>query len=797
MIKPAFNQSVIRLSSVIVRLLSAWAFAAGLVQLVLRINKLAVAPVQQSAVILLMLIVAASLTWTRYQLMASGLMIISAGFIGFYSESLRRFLQTIGPDIQRFSQEWLMQWLSGSHQRDVRFEGWLTGLILVLITWLSYLLIARFNWPAAGLIALVVTAELLLSVRPEPALEVLRMEWIWLSLPTLSVVVGFARSHHMIHHLNRKQRGPATARLMLQALPPALAMLLLTALILPQLPATTFYSHHMEGWVDDWVSRTGSGQARLDQYPILDISRAGYRSLFDRLGGPVQLSDDPILRISGYSSPMLLKTAVAGAYDGQRWQRSPDRSLLRFDSPMNREAVDQAFDLSRPPYDDQAKPFLEPIAYRISPIGQAIHSIPLAGRPLELHYESDGRYQYLFSDSGQMISKYWLRSGEIVQIEALRLRTESLEFSAMVRKLGQQLNDQMYAAQIRQQLEYLTLPDRPEYTDRGTLTQLTANVIAPYQDSWDRAMAIRGFLLDYALYDLEVEVPPDDVEFVSWFLETRRGYCVYFATAMTMMSRLAGIPARYVEGFYSPDASAGWRLITGQQAHAWTEVFMPGAGWIPIDATPGFSADPWIPPTPGETEDPSAATPTPGPVQTPSASPSEPMPSRGPAEPPESGFNLNQVGLAAALLILLLVLILIRLLNIAAKRHRRLWLRARLPDSSEQALYYRQQIENLLSLLGQKREPGESLHQWIRSLTIDSDGPDPRHEPLIGLASRLDDLIYSGRPVEAASVERLAEWFDRLEIDAKRILPRSRWIMQRILRPDTLFFRWKRRGPPS
>lgn len=473
----AVSNGSARFGSVVIRLLSAWAYAAGMVQLIFRINGLPVEPVRQSGIILLVLIGAAILTWTRYQLIASGLLTIIGGFVWFYSETLQRFGKNLEPEISRFFNDWLMQWLNGRRQPDPRFENWLAWLILVLIALLSYGLVARFNWPLAGAVALIITTELLLSVRTEPALEVLRTEWIWLTLPAASVIIGWNRSHHLIHRLDRRRRGPLTARLMLQALPLALVILLLAAVLLPLVPATTFYSHRMEGWVDDLVSQTGSGQAKLDQYQILDISRAGYRSVFDRLGGPVQLSDDPVLRISGYSSPMLLRTAVAGAYDGQRWLRSPDDALLRFGSSLYREEADHAFDLNRPPYHEQTKEFLEPIEYRISPVGQAIHSIPLAGRPLEINFESEGRYQYLFSRNGQLISKYWLRSGEIVQIDALRLRTGSLEFSAMVRQLGQQLNDQEYAAQIRQQLEYLTLPTLPEYTDRGELTRLTAEII--------------------------------------------------------------------------------------------------------------------------------------------------------------------------------------------------------------------------------------------------------------------------------------------------------------------------------
>jgi transglutaminase-like putative cysteine protease len=72
------------------------------------------------------------------------------------------------------------------------------------------------------------------------------------------------------------------------------------------------------------------------------------------------------------------------------------------------------------------------------------------------------------------------------------------------------------------------------------------------------------------------------------FLEDRRGFCERFATAMTMMLRTQGIPARYVVG-YLPGKSLGdntWQ-IERSAAHAWVEVYFPEYGWYRFDPTPG------------------------------------------------------------------------------------------------------------------------------------------------------------------------------------------------------------------
>lgn len=82
------------------------------------------------------------------------------------------------------------------------------------------------------------------------------------------------------------------------------------------------------------------------------------------------------------------------------------------------------------------------------------------------------------------------------------------------------------------------------------------------------------------------------------FLETKAGYCVHFATVATLVARLKGIPARYVTGFlYYPlpfeDTPTAFsvlpeRVITGLNAHAWVELWLPGKGWVTFEPTPPF-----------------------------------------------------------------------------------------------------------------------------------------------------------------------------------------------------------------
>lgn len=106
-----------------------------------------------------------------------------------------------------------------------------------------------------------------------------------------------------------------------------------------------------------------------------------------------------------------------------------------------------------------------------------------------------------------------------------------------------------------------------------------------------RAMDIETYLKENYPYDLDIPPFPYGKDSVDYFLfEKKRGYCEHFASAMVVMLRTQGIPARLVTGYlpgrYNP--ISGYYSIRMSDAHAWVEYFIPGYGWYAVDPTPGF-----------------------------------------------------------------------------------------------------------------------------------------------------------------------------------------------------------------
>jgi transglutaminase-like putative cysteine protease len=73
-----------------------------------------------------------------------------------------------------------------------------------------------------------------------------------------------------------------------------------------------------------------------------------------------------------------------------------------------------------------------------------------------------------------------------------------------------------------------------------------------------------------------------------FLFRSRRGHCEFFATAMVVMLRSQGIPARFVTGFLGGDENAfeGYYVVRQSNAHAWVEAWIPGVGWEVFDPTP-------------------------------------------------------------------------------------------------------------------------------------------------------------------------------------------------------------------
>ena len=161
-----------------------------------------------------------------------------------------------------------------------------------------------------------------------------------------------------------------------------------------------------------------------------------------------------------------------------------------------------------------------------------------------------------------------------------RLRQAGTDYPAEVRRL--------YLAPDRNALT--TEADVAFY--RAMLTEALQSLPPDRQTPLDKALAIRSWVAQRCTYSLTVRPISANVDHVHAFLgETRLGYCDMFASSMAILCRTAGIPARLATGFAPGEASTDGYNLRGEDKHAWTEVYFPGAGWAAFDPTAGSRTD--------------------------------------------------------------------------------------------------------------------------------------------------------------------------------------------------------------
>ena len=131
---------------------------------------------------------------------------------------------------------------------------------------------------------------------------------------------------------------------------------------------------------------------------------------------------------------------------------------------------------------------------------------------------------------------------------------------------------------------YLQLPDSVPQRVKDLAARLAQGATSPY----DKAVRVQEYLRATYPYQLNVPAPPPNRDVVDYFLfDAPGGFCSYYASAMTVMLRAQGVPARVVAGFATGDYDGLLRryVVPANAAHAWVEVYFPNYGWIEFEPT--------------------------------------------------------------------------------------------------------------------------------------------------------------------------------------------------------------------
>lgn len=168
-------------------------------------------------------------------------------------------------------------------------------------------------------------------------------------------------------------------------------------------------------------------------------------------------------------------------------------------------------------------------------------------------------------------------------LPATRIQYTAYSEISVLQRADRLLESWDYPASLKS--AYLQLPDEIS----AQVGQLSQEVTRQAPTIYEKVLFIEGYLQKNFRYSLDVKPPPDGMLPIEDFLfRQKAGYCEYYATAMVLMLRHLGIPARLVTGFLPGEWNdfGNYYLVRQEDAHSWVEVYFPHSGWITFDPTP-------------------------------------------------------------------------------------------------------------------------------------------------------------------------------------------------------------------
>ncbi|WP_152392103.1 transglutaminase TgpA family protein [Paenibacillus guangzhouensis] len=325
------------------------------------------------------------------------------------------------------------------------------------------------------------------------------------------------------------------------------------------------------------------------------IYRSGYGRDDSELGSGFTFDYSNVMQITT-NRKSYWRGETRSIYTGKGWELPPEKNrgdlnFVTLNQPLDSKGVkfSKGIELTATVTVTRAEPY--PVLFGAYPIRQ-VSAIGGEGNMSNLRWDSNTSTLTWAETAAPTYPKQYTIVSQIPEIDEQELR----RVSAMERtSLPTDLVDD------------LKLPN--ELPRR--VHDLAQSITKGLSNDYDRVSALKTYLTTSGLKytnepDLTWKMSNDFVD--SFLFEIKEGYCDYFSTSLVVMTRSLGIPARWVKGYMTgakagprPDQMSSYAMqeemqreegtyyISNADAHSWAEVYFEGYGWVPFEATPGFS----------------------------------------------------------------------------------------------------------------------------------------------------------------------------------------------------------------
>ncbi len=287
------------------------------------------------------------------------------------------------------------------------------------------------------------------------------------------------------------------------------------------------------------------------------------------LGGPADPDEDAVMVVTA-DSDVLLRGTIRRTYTGSYWSDTEAKARYLYYDFLRSSVREKVFSMS----DNDA---FDEVEVSVEFLTTGTSSLFITSR-LE-SFDMDASRALYYNSIGEIFLTDPVEEGDSYSFVGYQVGDEDAVRDAIA---SASLEDDSYYDEI-----YEACTQLPDGIEEGVYT-LALELTEACDNDYDKAKAIEYWLRENCVYSLTPDYPDSDRDFVSQFVLTDRvGYCSYFASAMTVMCRIAGLPARYVEGYYVRANNGEAVTVTGEDAHAWTEVYFSGIGWVSFNPASG------------------------------------------------------------------------------------------------------------------------------------------------------------------------------------------------------------------
>ncbi|WP_164971425.1 transglutaminase domain-containing protein [Clostridium tetani] len=312
------------------------------------------------------------------------------------------------------------------------------------------------------------------------------------------------------------------------------------------------------------------------------LNKSGYSDTEKKLGGPIDIDNNEAFKVKS-DKPYYLRGITRDYYDGSSWKISED-TFKRLD-----KYKEELQPKSNSFFSIRGEGNKNSISIIPTNISTSTLFVPMNTYDIRwnnrIYFNRDKNfitgnnaleeYNIQFYDDNY---KYSVVSNNIKEKEDFFKNMLNFEYKR---------TKSLYPSKAYQYENYLQLPENiPK-----RVYDLTKDITKDAPTLGEKVFKIYEYLNKNYEYSLDVGNIPAGEDFVDHFLfNEKKGYCTYFATSATIMFRIIGIPARYVEGFnmgYNKD-DKGRYVVYNRSAHAWTEILISPYSdtWTIIDTVP-------------------------------------------------------------------------------------------------------------------------------------------------------------------------------------------------------------------